>query len=111
MLNTYQKYNNKTKIIFQNFLIKTRYPYWAQLIVWAITAICLLLILVFCMVDNRQNLNLNCIESLNKAKKSADGQIKRLDSGLSGKGIITEIDVSMWVKSIFLHFFFFNGKI
>lgn len=71
-----------------------RYPYWTQLIVWAITAICLLLILAFCMMDSRENLTFKFLESLNKAKKNSSGHIKRSDSGLSGKGIITEIDVS-----------------
>lgn len=86
---------NKTWCLFQNFLTKMRYPYWAQLIVWANTAICLLLILAFCMVDCRQNLTFKFLESLNKAKKSTSGHIKRSDSGLSGKGIITEINVSI----------------
>ncbi|CAI6345119.1 unnamed protein product [Macrosiphum euphorbiae] len=75
-----------------NFLTKMRYPYWAQLIVWANTAVCLLLILAFCIVDSRQNLTFKFLETLNKAKKTTTGHMKRSDSGLSGKGIITEID-------------------
>lgn len=35
------------------------------------------------------------MESLTKVKKTTGGHIKRSDSGLSGKGIITEIDVSI----------------
>lgn len=82
-------------LFFQNFITKLKYPYWAQLIIWAITAVCLLLILLFCMVDSRHNLSVNFMESLNKVKKTTIEQIKRSDSGLSGKGIVTEIDVSI----------------
>lgn len=71
-----------------------KYPWWAQLIVWAITAICLLLILVFCLVDSRWNWSLNFMKSLAKVKKTASEQIKQSDTGLATKGIITEIDVS-----------------
>lgn len=85
------------KFIFQNFLTKTRYPYWAQLLVWAITAVCLLLILAFCMVDNRKNLSVKFKESLSQMKKKTGGHIKRSDTDLSGKGIITEIDVSIYI--------------
>lgn len=35
------------------------------------------------------------MKSLTKVKKSTGGQIKRSDTGLSGKGLVTEIDVSM----------------
>lgn len=46
------------------------------------------------MVDSRQNFSLKFIESLTKIKQTS-GQIKRSDTNLSGKGIITEIDVSI----------------
>lgn len=82
-------------VFFQNFLTKSKYPNLAQFIAWAITAICLLLILAFCMVDSRQNLSSKFIESLKKVKKTTGGHIKRSDTALSGKGIITEIDVSI----------------
>lgn len=53
------------------------------------------------MVDSRQNLSCKFIESLIKAKKTTGEHIKRSDTGLSGKGIITEIDVSiLWVYKI-----------
>lgn len=83
------------KFNFQNFLTKKRYPYWAQLIVWAITAVCLLLILAFCMVDSQQNLSSKLKESFCKIIKPIGGKIKRSDTGLSGKDIITEINVSI----------------
>lgn len=46
------------------------------------------------MVDSRQNLSSKFLESFTKVKKATSGHIKRSDTGLSGKGIVTEIDVS-----------------
>lgn len=40
------------------------------------------------------------MKSLNKVKKTTSEQIKRSDSGLSGKGIVTVIDVSTMLRSI-----------
>lgn len=47
------------------------------------------------MVDCRKKPSFKFIESLTKVKKLIGGHIKRSDNGLSGKGIITEIDVSI----------------
>lgn len=47
------------------------------------------------MVDSRKKICFKFIKSLNKVKKTTSEHIKRSDTGLSGKGIVTEIDVSI----------------
>ncbi|VVC40423.1 Sodium:neurotransmitter symporter [Cinara cedri] len=82
-----------------NHLITTGYSSWAQLLIWSITALCLLLILTFCFVDYQNCLNFKCIKSLNKDKKTKEGHIKRSNNDTSKKNIITDIDFDDFPES------------
>ncbi|XP_050544072.1 sodium- and chloride-dependent transporter XTRP3A-like [Daktulosphaira vitifoliae] len=62
-----------------NFLTKSTYPYWTQLIAWAISTVFLLLILVFCLVNMKKEKKFGIFKSLEvKVKKNSNSHKQQL---------------------------------